>query len=219
MFKFAAVAAVSLLTMSAAAGPAQNIGVTIDGTENGHFPKEAVQCVPDGHGHSSETGRNVSPGVRWTAGPHGTKSYALVMTDPDVPTDMSALNKAGITISPNAARQTLYHWILINIPGDRTHLSPGDGNVFAEIFGVPKGNARGEGMNWYFAGYGGPCPPWNDMRPHKYRVRVFALNVAELPLKPPFEGKAFEASLSGHVLAQGEAQASYATDAALGTGY
>ena len=62
---------------------------------------------------------------------------------------------------------------------------------------------------------GGPCAPWNDMRPHHYRIQVFALDVASLPLTPPFDGKAFEAAIKGHVLAEGEASGAYATNAAL----
>lgn len=202
-----------------AAGAVPNLTVTIDGVAGGHFPVESVSCLPDGHGKYAETGHDVSPGLHWSAGPAGTKSYAIVMTDPDVPADFSQLNKEGVTVAANVPRQVLYHWILVDIPADRTHLSPGDGKVFAEVFGVPRGTAKAEGLMFYAAGYGGPCPPWNDMRAHHYRIRVFALDVAALGLTQPFDGKHAEAAMVGHTLAIGEASAAYATNAKLGTGY
>jgi len=218
MTQIFATALLGAMFFSVAVNAAGTLKVTIDGVENSHFPKDSVECVPDGHGRYASTGHNSSPRLRWTAGPEATKSYAVLMTDPDVPADLSNLNKAGVTVPANAPRQIIYHWVLIGIPADRTHLSPGDGNVFAEVFGVPKGNAHGDGPLFYEGGYSGPCPPWNDMRPHRYRVQVFALDVAP-PLTPPFDGKHFQAAIAGHVLAEGEASASYATNAALGPGY
>jgi Raf kinase inhibitor-like YbhB/YbcL family protein len=132
---------------------------------------------------------------------------------------MSTANKDGVTVSANAPRRGIYHWVLVDIPADRTHLSPGDGKVFAEVFGVPRGNAHGEGLLFYEGGYGGPCPPWNDMKPHHYRIRVYALDVPTLGLSGAFTGSHAELMMKGHLLAQGDATASYATNAALGTNY
>ena len=127
----------SIAILAGSAAAAGKIDVTIDGVDHGHFPKDSVTCLPDGHGQSTETGHDSSPGVRWTAGPGGTKSYAVLMTDPDVPADTGNLNKPGVTVPANVPRVPIYHWVLIDIPADRTHLSPGDGNVFAEVFGTP----------------------------------------------------------------------------------
>ena len=44
-------------------------------------------------------GRNISPPLEWTPGPEGTRSYALIMDDPD--------NPGG----------TWVHWVLWNIRG------------------------------------------------------------------------------------------------------
>lgn len=218
MRHFLTAAAMSVACMCAAAAtPALN--VTIEGVTGGRFPQDSVSCVADGHGKYSETGHDMSPGLHWSAGPAGTKSYAIVMTDPDVPTDVSGLNKDGVVVAANVPRKPIYHWVLVDVPADRTHLSPGDGKVFAEIFGVPRGNAKGEGLMFYAGGYGGPCPPWNDMRPHHYRIQVFALDVSSLGLTQPFDGKHAEAAMAGHTLAMGEASAAYATNAKLGTGY
>ncbi len=214
--------AAALLAAAGVAGSATATGtltVTIDGATGGHFPTDSVACVADGQGKSSHAGRDVSPGIHWSAGPAGTKSYAIVMTDPDVPADFSKLNKDGVTVPADAPRQMLYHWLLVDIPADRTRLAPGEGKTYAEVFGKARGDAKGEGMMFYAAGYGGPCPPWNDMRAHHYRIRVFALDIPTLGLAQPFDGKHAEAAMVGHTLAMGEASGSYATNAVLGAGH
>ena len=171
----------------------------------GHFPKDSVQCVPDGHGQYAAQWPQRQPGrTRGRAGPAGTKSYAVMMTDPDVPADFGSANKDGVTFAANAPRQRLYHWVLADIPANRTHLSPGDGNVFDEIFGEPHGNAQGEGPLFYEAGYGGPCPPWNDMRPHHYKIhRIRARRADASALTPAVRpARRSKRRSPGHVLAR-----------------
>ena len=69
----------------AANGPAQAGGqalaVKLDSLDaNGRFADRAAFCPPP----SSAT-KDVSPGVTWSRGPDGTRSYALLMIDPAVP--------------------------------------------------------------------------------------------------------------------------------------
>ena len=52
-------------------------------------------------------GANASPPLRWSDPPEGTKSFALVVDDPDAP------------------RGTFVHWVLFNLPADARELSPG----------------------------------------------------------------------------------------------
>ena len=59
----------------------------------GRFADDAAFCPPTKGGPA-----DVSPKVSWSAGPEGTRSYVLTMTDPDVPKDMSLINKPGATI-------------------------------------------------------------------------------------------------------------------------
>jgi len=193
----------------ARADPAK-LDVTIEGAKNGHFPIDSVACVADSSGKVGQTGKSISPGVAWTTGPAGTKSYALLMTDPDVPVTHGA---PGSVTPADAPRQVLYHWILADIPVESTALAAGIGNNYSEVFGGEKiAISPDAGMNFAEYGYRGPCPPAGDLRPHHYNVRVFALDVAALAVPAPVEGKDFEALVAPHVLAEGVAVAAYATD-------
>ena len=48
------------------------------------------------------TGQDISPALAWTGAPDGVRSYALIMDDPDAP------------------RGTWVHWVVFNLPGDRS---------------------------------------------------------------------------------------------------
>ena len=121
-------------------------------------------------------GSNLSPQLRWMAGPTGTKTFALVMDDPDAPVDFT-------------------HWIAFDLPASARQLAEGASRHAA----MPAGSA--EGVNSFGgAGYGGPCPP--PGKPHHYIFRLYALDI-RLALPPGAEKKRVEAAIAGHVLAQG----------------
>src|SRR3954447_21571893 len=84
-------------------------------------------------------GVDESPEVRWTGAPAGTKSFALIVDDPDAP-------------DPKAPKMTWVHWVIVDLPAAATGLSEGASRA------LPAG-AR-EGVNdWKRAAWGGPCPP------------------------------------------------------------
>lgn len=221
--KILSFSAVLLLSVSALA--ASPLTVTVGGVQsNGWFAADHAFCTASGFGP------NLSPSVQWSQGPAGTKSYALVMLDPDVPADLSLYNKAGVTIAADAPRQIFPHWLLANIPPTVTQVAEG-----AEGKGVVKGNlplgrtaigTRGQSgyaafmasnpdMAGDWGGYAGPCPPLNDLRRHEYRIRVYALDVASLPLPDRFTWADLEPALKGHILAEGEAKAAYSLHPAI----
>lgn len=104
--------------------------------------------------HSGE-GEDVSPELRWTEPPAGTKAFALICHDPDAP-----------LIKPGAYGYV--HWVLYNIP--------------ASLDALPEGvSGYTEGANDYGRpGYGGPMPP-EGHGTHRYFFWLFALD-AELEL-------------------------------------
>jgi Raf kinase inhibitor-like YbhB/YbcL family protein len=122
-------------------------------------------------------GANLSPQLQWQQAPAGTKSLALVMDDPDTPTDFT-------------------HWLVYNIAPGVRELAEG-----ASTEGVmPQGSAEGKN-SFGRSGYGGPCPPRG--KPHHYVFRVVALDRL-LDLPPGATRKQLDAAIDGHIVSQGQ---------------
>jgi hypothetical protein len=128
-------------------------------------------------------GADQSPTVRWSDPPANTKSFALIMDDPDAP--------AG----------TWVHWVLYGIPPTLRELPEGVATRDT-VAGVGD-----QGMNDFRkVGYGGPCPPRGLA--HRYFFRLYALDT-ELKL-PPRKTKAdLLKAIEGHVLGQAELMGRY----------
>ncbi len=108
------------------------------------------------------TGENVSPALNWSHPPVGTKSFALMVHDPDAPT-----GGAGF-----------WHWIVVNVPATSTGLPQGAGALNSTL--LPKG-AQQLGTDYGIAAWGGPCPPVGN-KPHRYDFTVYALKVDHLDI-------------------------------------
>jgi Raf kinase inhibitor-like YbhB/YbcL family protein len=107
------------------------------------------------------SGQNISPELDWVNPPAGTKSFALMVYDPDAPTGSG-----------------WWHWVVYNIPADAKQLASGAGA--ADGKSVPKGAAQGN-TDFGTPGYGGPCPPPGSGN-HHYVFTLFALKVDKLDL-------------------------------------
>jgi len=128
----------------------------------------------------SAYGKGVSPPLAWGKGPYGTRSFAVIVEDPDAPIAVPFV-----------------HWMVWNIPAGTTSLAEG---------AVPPGARQGKLMFVGTVGYMGPRPP--DPSPHHYHFQVFALDaVPDLPAGA--ERAALAAAMKGHVLASGELVATY----------
>ncbi|HEX4418381.1 MAG TPA: YbhB/YbcL family Raf kinase inhibitor-like protein [Kofleriaceae bacterium] len=114
-------------------------------------------AIPDKHAFNSFgcTGGNVAPELEWSNPPSGTKSFALMVLDPDAPTG------AG-----------WWHWAVYNIPAATTSLPEGGA--------LPKGAVQGT-IDFGAPGWGGPCPPVGS-GDHHYNFTLFALKVDKLDL-------------------------------------
>jgi len=224
------VAAVCVAMMTAAMalpavaeGPVKELKVRIDGLTQGRFADAQAFCQPAAAGHMT-MGADISPAVRWSKGPYGTRSFALVLQDADVPADFSTANQEGKVIAAEAPRRTITHWVLVDIPATVTALKAGaEGDKL-----VPKGKPQlatdhgRRGLNDYgpfmagnrdmagdYAGYDGPCPPWNDQRLHHYTLTVYALSVGKLPVEGKFDGAAALRAIRPYILAKGSTLATY----------
>src|SRR5262245_61830694 len=133
--------------------------------------------------HTCE-GPDHSPQLAWSGAPAGTKSYALIVDDPDAP-------------DPKAPKMTYVHWVLYNIPASASALAKGTKSL-------PSGTR--EGVNdWKRTGYGGPCPPIGR---HRYFHKLYALDTQLGDLGKPTKADV-ERAMKGHILAQAELVGTY----------
>jgi len=199
----------------ALAQPPVPLTVKITGISEGTpIPSKFAYCTADDKGRT-KNGDNISPAIAWSGAPAQTKSYALIVVDPDVPANFDTANKPDKIIPMNFARQNFYHWVLINIPTQVTGIFEGKNSSGVTAGGKPVGRTSygTNGINGYgFGGYDGPCPPWNDERLHHYHFIVYALDVASLNLPDPVNGSLAKSAMTGHILAQGEVMGTYTTN-------
>ncbi len=187
--------------------------VTVDGLRpGGVIPPVHAYCAPAAQGHVKD-GPNRSPAIRWSKGPAGTASYAIVLVDPDVPSVFDTANKEGQTIPATLKRRDFYHWLLVDIPATVTGLPEGaeSSSHAAKPVGPAKYGLRGANdygvlgiVKGPTGGYDGPCPPWNDAIAHHYHFGVYALAVKSLGLTGAFTGPDVVKAMQGHILARGE---------------
>jgi Raf kinase inhibitor-like YbhB/YbcL family protein len=76
-------------------------------------------------------GRSTPPLLEWNGAPEGTRSFALIVDDPDAP-------------DPKAPKRTFVHWVAYDIPGAAMRLDAGYRDGVNDAHGL---------------GYTGPCPP------------------------------------------------------------
>jgi len=171
-----------------------------------------------GHAHGFAPDRN--PHLAWSEVPEGTRSFALLCVDPDVPTVPETTNRDDMQVPIEQPRTDFFHWVMVDIPAEVRDLASGscsDGFV-ARGKRDPKGPAGArQGLNGYtghfadnaelageYFGYDGPYPPYNDLRLHHYHFRLYALDVDTLPVSGQFQGQDVEQAIQGHILAQAE---------------
>jgi Raf kinase inhibitor-like YbhB/YbcL family protein len=119
-------------------------------------------------------GKNVSPPLTWSNAPKGTKSFAIIMDDPDAP--------MGVWV----------HWVLYNLPASVTQLK--------EDFKIEEIKAVGGKNDYGSATYRGPCPPGGQ---HRYVFKLYALDKI-LEVVPGMTKRTLEEVMRGHILAEGK---------------
>ncbi|WP_431276145.1 YbhB/YbcL family Raf kinase inhibitor-like protein [Variovorax ureilyticus] len=109
------------------------------------------------------TGKNISPALKWSGAPKGTRSFAVTAYDPDAPTGSG-----------------WWHWVIYNIPASASDIPEGAGT--ADGKGLPAGSMQGR-TDFGAPGFGGACPPPGD-KPHRYIFTVHALKTDKLDIPP-----------------------------------
>jgi Raf kinase inhibitor-like YbhB/YbcL family protein len=155
----------------------------------GKLTLTSTDIAPGGHIADAQVfngfgckGANVSPALSWSGAPSGTKSFALLVHDPDAPTGSG-----------------WWHWVVYNIPAGTTSLAQGAGDPQQHL--LPPGTMQGR-TDFGSAGYGGPCPP--PGAPHHYHFRLYALKVAKLDL--PNDATAAFVAFNVHAQSLAQAQ-------------
>jgi Raf kinase inhibitor-like YbhB/YbcL family protein len=138
--------------------------------------------------HTCE-GTDVSPALAWSGAPAGTKSFALVVDDPDAP-------------DPAAPRMVFVHWVLWDLPPGTSGLPEG---VRAQD--LPPGTQAGR-TDFRRTSWGGPCPPIGR---HRYYFKLYALDAVLGPLGDATKAGLL-AAMKGHVLAEAQLVGTYQKD-------
>ncbi len=127
-------------------------------------------------------GDNISPALSWSHAPAGTRSFALLVHDPDAATGSG-----------------WWHWVLYNLPANTSSLPAGAGDV--KKTALPPGAVQGR-TDFGTADYGGPCPP--PGAPHRYHFRLYALKVAQLDLPGEASAALVETTVRAQALGSAE---------------
>ena len=142
--------------------------------------------------HTCE-GADHSPPLEWEGAPDGTRSFALIVDDPDAP-------------DPQAPKRTWVHWVVVDLPATSSGVRA---NASGE--GMPDGAREGRN-DWGAVGWGGPCPPVGR---HRYFFKLYALDTVLFDLVEPTKAE-LERAMDGHVLAQAEVVGTYEKSASKG---
>lgn len=189
-----AVATVAATALAASALMAANQPIRTAESTAAKFTVASTNISPDGKIADAQVyngfgckGGNISPQLSWSSAPAGTKSFAILMHDPDAPTGSG-----------------WWHWVVYNIPANVSSLPAGAGDPKKSL--LPAGALQGR-TDFGDPGYGGPCPP--PGKPHRYYVRVYALKVEKLEVPADATAAFVGFSVRMHALATAELMGTY----------
>lgn len=120
-------------------------------------------------------GQDISPALVWSDVPLDTKSFALIMDDPDAP--------SGIWV----------HWVIFNIHPTSITLPEN----FPKDEELPDSVRQGKNSAGKI-GYVGPCPPYGT---HRYIFRLYALD-NKLNMLSGITKEQLLSAMEGHILDQ-----------------
>jgi len=170
---------------------------------------------------------NLSPHLAWSDVPAGTKSFALICHDFDVPSRGDDVNKTDREVSADLPRVDFFHWVMVDLPASLAELNEGQfsrgftargksGPAVAGLAGARHG--LNDYTGWFagnaemagdYFGYDGPFPPFNDSLIHHYVFTVYALKVERAPVDGKFTGAQVREAIYPHVLAEATHSGTY----------
>jgi len=129
-------------------------------------------------------GENVSPALHWTNAPPETKSFAILLVDPE------GRNGLGVV-----------HWVAYDIPASVSGFAEGEVSKDSHKY---VGGKSTVGRSTYF----GPCPPPNTS-PHHYTFTLIATDLEPSALPAGLTRDELIAKLEGHAKASASIVALY----------
>ena len=164
---------------------------------------------------------NLNPHLAWSEVPAGTKSFALICHDFDVPSRGDDVNQADREVPADLARVDFFHWVMVDLPPSLAEFEEGRFSRSFTVHGKPGpavaalAGAR-HGLNdytgWFagnYFGYDGPFPPFNDSLVHHYVFTVYALSIARAPVEGNFTGAQVREAIYPHTLAEATLSGTY----------
>jgi Raf kinase inhibitor-like YbhB/YbcL family protein len=150
------VASATVLTLAVATHAADPFKLTSTTFNDGQMmPRKVANTSPT---NANCVGDNVSPQLSWTGVPDGTKSFALLMEDPE------GRGGAGV-----------HHWVAYGIPASVTSFAEGEVSKSSDKY-VGGKSTQGVGN------YSGPCTPPGT--PHHYTFVIIATDLDPKELSP-----------------------------------
>jgi Raf kinase inhibitor-like YbhB/YbcL family protein len=147
--------------------------LTADNASTGTSPRGPWQCG----------GRNISPALSWSGAPADTKSFAIIMDDPD-----AAMGSGG------------NHWIIYDIPPAARGISRSDAAGGDTYVGGDSGGNK--------LAYHGPCAE-PGAKAHHFLFMVYALDFPLGTLPPGLRQAEFIQKIQGHNTAEASVSARY----------
>jgi Raf kinase inhibitor-like YbhB/YbcL family protein len=137
------------------------------------------------------SGSDLSPHLKWSNAPEGTKSFAITAYDPDAPTGSG-----------------WWHWQIVNIPVTVTEIPTGAGDT--KNNNGPAGSTQIQN-DYGNQGFGGACPP-EGHGVHHYRFTLHALSVEKLELPKDASGALAGYMINGHTIESTTIESLYKRD-------
>ncbi|HZO22398.1 MAG TPA: YbhB/YbcL family Raf kinase inhibitor-like protein [Steroidobacteraceae bacterium] len=134
--------------------------------------KLAMKNAGDDKSNPNCVGQNVSPALKWTHPPAGTRSYALILFDPE--------GRGGLGV---------VHWVAYGIPASVTGFAEGE-------VSKPSPKYIGGKSTKNVPNYSGPCTPPGDW--HHYTFTLIATDLDPKELQPGMTREELFTALNGH---------------------
>lgn len=175
-------------TAAVTADTAGNASQTTPASDAMAFTVTSPAFAPNGSIPTKYTceGNDTSPPLEWSGAPSATKSFALIVDDPDAP-------------DPAKPQRTYVHWVVYNIPASGAAISEN-----ASKSGLPAGAVQGNN-DFKKQMYGGPCPPIGR---HRYFFKLYALDTDLTLVAPPSKADLMKA-MQGHIVGNAELIGTY----------